>query len=317
MSELTLNKTWIGLFLCNLAWAMNPSAAKIIIGEIGPEFTAWFKYTGALIAYFVIISLVKLRKIQYPKQIRFFIKPKTRQDLKAVLSIGLTTCFLSPLTQMKGLTSSTAINNSLLVSFEPLFIVFFSWILLGERLYIRHIASFCLALFGFALLSKLPQLYSGTGIFFQSGDLMLLGAIGAESIYSVLGKDLTKSYPPREIFGSAITIGAALLTLIISIQAGSPPLSALTVQGWIAIAWLGPIGTAATYLFWLYSLNQGLGLSSIVLTLFLQPVFGAIAGSVLLHEPLEIHQSLGAALIIFAVLLQIRLERRTKRALTH
>ena len=303
------------MLLCNLAWAVNPSIAKRIIQEIGPQHAAWLKYAVALAAYAVVMAGRRLSSRRAGRrQIALFMPGKPGKDIGAVILIGLATCFVSPMTQMFGLEASTAVNNSILVAFEPVFTVVFGWLLLGERLGKSHFLSFFLAIIGFLFISDVFAT-SAAGRQAQApavghGDLILLIAIAGEAVYSVLSRRLTKLYPGPMIFGTAMLVGVILLSAVILPWKGFPAWGRLSLTGWLAVGWLGIAGTAIPYLYWLHALNRSLSLGSVVLSLFLQPLLGALTAVVFLGEPFHANQLIGGGMIVLAVTFQILAENR-------
>ena len=88
-------------------------------------------------------------------------------------------------------------------------------------------------------------------------------------------------------------------------------ISGLSALGWksiLALMWLGPLGTALSYLFWMLVMRRA-PVASLALTLFVQPVFGSVWGYVFLGERLSQVQAAGAVLIIGAMLAQTLVER--------
>ena len=311
--------TWIGLLFCNIAWSLNPTVAKIMIESIGPKHTAWFKYTVALIAY-LIFKLTVPNSINTSNETKNFTKTfaknafmplKMNRDLLKVCIIGFATCFVAPMTQMSGLVASTATNNAILVTFEPVFTVFFGWLIFKEKLLTSHYWSFFLAILGFLILShffnfKDHTLQNSVGV----GDLILLVTIAGESIYSVFGRGLSQKYEGTKIFGTAMAVGVFLLSVIILPWKGLPHFSQLSYKIWAAIFWMGIIGTTLPYLYWLHALNQSLTLGSVVLSLFLQPLIGTISAVLFLGEPLGIHQLLGGLVLLMGVGYQVYVENK-------
>jgi drug/metabolite transporter (DMT)-like permease len=101
----------------------------------------------------------------------------------------------------------------------------------------------------------------------------------------------------------AMMCGFSILSLVVYFAAGLPDLSKLSGPGMLATLWLGPLGTTATYLYWMYALKEA-PVATVALTLFVQPVVGSLLGTVLLGEKLTAIQALGGAIIVLAVFAQ-------------
>jgi drug/metabolite transporter (DMT)-like permease len=294
---------WIQLIACNVIWAMNPALGKVLIQEIGPAGAAWIRYFGALAAYLLVAVLYPLflgKKGRWAGTI--FLKTSAFKDFGTIFLIGCSTFFFSPLTQMLGLSHSTALNNSLLVALEPVFTVLFSWLLLKERLTRVQVGAFLVAFMGFVLLSRMlsEELSFGASV----GDLALAISTAGEGLYAVLAKKLLDRHRPSAVFGTALALGVLLLTAVVFSFTGIPALGHLSFRGLFAAFWIGPIGTTATYFFWLWVLQKGVAIGDMALTLFVQPVVGALLGYFVLKESMTVFQAFGGALILLAVVAQ-------------
>lgn len=312
---------WVALIGCNFFWSFNPTLAKILIQHLGPLWTCWVRYSGALLAYFTFLFIKSyLFKKKYQSRSELFLKPKSFSDAFDLCILGCATFFLSPLSQMIGLESSTATNNAILVALEPLFTALFGWIFLKDRLNRLHLFSFILAFVGFSLLSRLVTQASWTlvSVSFSKGDLGLVMATACEAVYSVFGRRLMRNHRGPAIFGTALLIGVFLLTCVAWISSGGlPRLGQLNGKIIFAAIWIGPIGTTLTYLFWLFVLERGVSIGAMALTLFVQPVVGALFGFFVLNEQLTFLQFFGATLILSAVVIpESSLFRKPREVLT-
>lgn len=298
---------WVALIICNVFWAFNPTLAKILIQDLGPLWAGWVRYAGAFLAYFILFS-VKFLLFKKNNQSRpgLFLRPKNFSNAFDLCVLGCATFFLSPLSQMMGLESSTATNNAILVALEPLFTSLFGWVFLRDRLNRVHLFSFALAFVGFSLLSSLVSQgnWRSVSVKFSVGDLGLIAATACEAMYSVFGRRLMRSYRGPAIFGTALLLGVLLLTCAVWFSSGGlPDLSHIRGKTIFAAIWIGPVGTTVTYLFWLFVLEKGVPIGAMALTLFVQPVVGALFGFFVLNEQLTFLQVFGAVLIIGAVVI--------------
>jgi drug/metabolite transporter (DMT)-like permease len=294
---------WLQLVVCNVIWAMNPSLGKILISEVGATGAAWIRYIGAFVAYLLasMIYLVFSKKGKDSSS-SIFLGSCNPKDFGLVFLISCTTFFFSPLTQMLGLSHSTALNNSLLVAIEPLFTVFFGWLFLREGLTRVQVGAFAAAFFGFMLLSRM--LSEELSFRTSWGDMALAVSTAGEAMYSVFAKKLLDKFRVSAVFGTALALGAAMLTAVVFFHQGVPPLHQLSLRGWATAFWIGPVGTTATYFFWLRVLQKGASIGDMALTLFVQPVVGACLGYFVLKESMTALQAFGGILILLAVAAQ-------------
>jgi drug/metabolite transporter (DMT)-like permease len=309
-----------GLILCNLIWSAHPAMAKLVLADFPPALTAWLRYSSALLAYLVTIPLIRKRGLGPA-----FFKPSTVRDGLLVAAVGIMAFCFAPLLQMTGLQSSRATDNALIVAMEPLMTVVLARIFVGERLSKTHYVAFSLALSGFALLSGIhgvgESLHSTLSATLSAtlsgsssnliGNLLMLTALVGEASYSILGLKLVHRFDPLGIFGSALAIGVGILTLSTMAIEGPHVFLALSHLGWksaLGLLWLGPLGTAFAYFYWMSVLREA-SVATIALTLFIQPVLGAVWGYVFLGETLSGVQALGGLLIILGVMTQSLVSR--------
>jgi drug/metabolite transporter (DMT)-like permease len=228
--------------------------------------------------------------------------------------LGFSAFCVSPLSQMTGLASSRALDNSLIIAMEPLMTVLLAWLLLRERPARVHFVAFGIAILGFVLLTGLSPSTIGQGLdpHFLGNLLMLLSLLG-EAMYSAVGRKLIVRHPPNAVFGSAIVVGVVCLTLATLALSGLPSWEQVRGMPWkcaLGLLWVGPLGTAFSYLYWMNALKIT-PVASIALTLFIQPVLGPLWGGLFLGERLSIMQGFGSCLILVAVFGQAWAEIRS------
>lgn len=308
-------KVLVGLILCNFLWSANPTWGKVILTAVSPEITAWLRYSSSLLSYVVAVSFLQVTSRIWPKMKTqfdgpYFMKPKARQDWLLLLALGFMTFCFSPFLQFTGLSTSRASENALIIAIEPLITVGMACLFLREKLSSRFLACLILALFGFFMLAGLDPAHGLAADLKDAhliGNLLILCALLGEASFSVLGRKLQdRNYGSLEIFGSALIVGALSLTVTVLLKSGYgafAQLLKLNVKTLAAIFFLGPIGTALTYFFWMLVLRQAT-VASMALTLFVQPIMGSIWGYCFLDERLTLMQVSGALLIALAVLIQ-------------
>jgi drug/metabolite transporter (DMT)-like permease len=256
-----------------------------------------------------MVYLMILPFIRHREMGPAFLRPRSARDTFLVVCVGFMAFCFAPLLQMTGLQSSRATDNALIVAMEPLMTVLFARIFLSERLTRAHFVAFGLALSGFVLLSgggvaALSSAGHGSSSWF--GNFLMLASLIGEATYSVLSLKLLDKYLPLGIFGSALAAGVGILTLSTCIIEGPSVFllaSHLSWKGVLGLLWLGPLGTAFAYFYWMSVLREA-SVASIALTLFIQPVLGAVWGFVFLSENLTGLQALGGLAIILGLMTQ-------------
>jgi len=307
--------TLLGLILCNLIWSAHPLMGKLLLQDFSPAQGAWLRYVSALATF--LICLIASRVFgRFTKRgadgWRSALMPQAPLgDWAWIGLMGIGAFAFSPLLQMTGLAASRATDNSVIIAIEPLLSVVLAWAFLRERISVVTRISLIVAFFGFLLLSgfrygELSRLDAHSW-----GDLLLLTSLLGEAGYSVLGRKLVGKYSPAALFGHALGIGTVVLTLAVLPLEGLPHIHALHWKSAMALLWLGPLGTGFTYFYWILALVR-VPVSTIALTLFIQPLLGSIWGYGFLSERLSVVQAMGGILILIAVFSQSWLERGSR-----
>lgn len=291
------------LILCNLAWTFNPMMGKTLLRTYSGLQVAWIRYAGGWLSFVVVVAMTVLLDRRKRWSDYFLVPTNLRSGLE-LFALGIGPFVYSPILQFIGLETAQAMDNSILIATEPLITVLLAWGVLGERMTRDHWTSMGIALVGFSLFSGLFGGIFGVGAGFSLsiGMVLLLFAQLGEGAYSVFGRKLVQVYTPTAVLGSALSIGTLVLTLIVFFFDHFPAAAAAGSAQWGAALWLGPIGSTLTYLVWAM-IARTVTVPSMAITLFVQPVLGAILGYTVLGESLTPERFLGALLILAAIAL--------------
>ncbi len=305
----------VGLIFCNIVWAANPIMSKVLLATFTPPQVAWLRYssaTGFFLCFVAALKVAELGRVPLlPKRHgrssapRFFGVVRSRREFLLLLGVGFSAFCFAPLVGLSGLSRTGAIDNALVIALEPLVTVSLAVLFLRERLSIVQGVSFILAVLGFGLLSGLLMTPPSEWMREPSivGNLILVFSLVGEGGYSIFARQLAGRLPMTEVFGSSLLLGFGVLTAMTVPYSGFPSwgeLSQLDAKSWLALLWLGPLGSTLTYLYWLVALERT-AVSSAALTLFVQPIVGSLLGALALGEALTPMKWVGGAVILFAV----------------
>jgi len=309
-----------GLILCNLIWSTNPVMGKVLFERFEPIQVAWIRTFGAWLATVTVLVVIRLRRVGSAEvETPLFYSPPSelpsparRRRWSWLFLLGTSAFLFAPLIAMLGLHRSSAIDNSLIVGLEPLATIGLAALVLGEKPLREQGLALVFAVIGFCLLSGLTwnTLCSGWDGHLV-GNLLILTSLLGEAGYSVCFRKLKEPQGARRIFASAVTIGAAGLTLVVLGLGALPPLRPFLESPRLlgAALWIGPLGTAATYLFWMQALEFA-SIPMVALTLFVQPLAGPVWGALFFGESLSGLRVLGAFAILLALVLSVKGEFR-------
>lgn len=171
-------KAW-GVLLVNLAtlgWGTNAVLGRYLRDDIGPLTLSALRFSCAAIFFMILLS-------RHAPQER-----RPGPDRWWLLGMGFCGMLIfSPLLYL-GLHHSTAVNSSLIQGFSPLITAMIAGWLIAEPASPRQKAGALLGLVGVVGLISGGSLDYLLGLQFNRGDLLLLAAAVAWSLYSVLGR---------------------------------------------------------------------------------------------------------------------------------
>ncbi|GAB4479640.1 MAG: DMT family transporter [Anaerolineales bacterium] len=226
-----------------------------------------------------------------------------RQQWKQVLGVGIVGYGVSIGFQFVGTKLSNASNGALITSSTPAFVLLFAAWLLREKMALRHLIALAFSTLG-ALIVVDPRAARLSPDFFW-GNLSLVGAAVTWALYSVLIRLVTRNLDTLRVSLVAF-VGGLFITVPAAIWEWK--VIEIRVIDWGIIGgilYLGIISTALAMFLWNTAFaTLPAGIAS--LTLFAQPLVGALLGALLLGEKLSHLFYLGGVLISLGLILATR-----------
>lgn len=306
----------LGLLLCNVLWSASYSISKSRMQLLYPSEIAFLRYFAAALPLLGYCAFARPSKQESRSWLSQWVREIDLFDLRLV-AIGLLTFFVSPLTQMEGLSRTRAMDGSLMIAIEPLVTIMAACFMLRERLRPIQVGALWLAFVGALVVTDVTwrKLFA-----FEDnrlvGNAIFMVTMASEAAYSTIAKPVLGRRSPLIILTISLCVGVAAMSaynMIFIDPARVGGLAPLLRQGtwldWLAIAYLGIGCTIFGYLYWMVVLEDT-PLSMMALTLYAQPVLGLLWGSLLLGESITSSTSAGAAIILVAVWLGSRPPRR-------
>ncbi|WP_224484166.1 DMT family transporter [Robertkochia aurantiaca] len=220
------------------------------------------------------------------------------QDWKRLIACAIFGMVINMLMFFKGLSLSTPINSSVIVTLSPIIVFVLSAIFIRERItWIRatgilmgFAGAISLVLFGNEIRTDAPDI--------PLGNLLFIINATSYAIYLVLVKPLTAKYHAitlmKWLFLIAVFINLPVtLNEFLEVRWTSLPWNAIWRMGYVILG-----TTFLTYLFNIYALKH-LKASTIGAFIYLQPLIGIIFAIAAGADELTIEKT-GAALLVFA-----------------
>ncbi len=231
------------------------------------------------------------------------------RDLPFMALLGFIGLFISMVVQFIGTKLSTAAYGALITSAVPVFLILFTWPILGEKPTRRRIIGLVLATVGvIATIALDARAQSELGTESSSvlmGNVLLVVAAVTWALYSVLSQITARRYPVLVTTLYATGFGTIFNALIVPFGLRHYPTGEISPTVILGILYLGVVSTAGAFYLWNKSIAL-LGASIPAILFFAQPVVGGLLGALLLNETLGLAFAVGGSLILLAVLITAR-----------
>ena len=198
-----------------------------------------------------------------------------------------------------GVDKSHAMDGALIYALEPIFAIIWARILLNEKMDMIRWISLIFALIGFAILSDITSRDIFSNLTFIGNILILIGAM-ADGVFSPVAKPASEHYNARVIMATSLFFATIFLlpfALTTPLKAGS-----FSWQAIVSVLYLAVICTSIGWTLWVFFLKK-YPVNVMVITVFLQPVFGPLISHFTIGEQISARIWFGGGMILAAVLL--------------
>ncbi len=280
-------KQWAGIGYVNLAtlvWASNMVIGRMVRDSVGPLTLSAVRFSIATVFFLFLL------RQSAPAELR----PCKNYRLLAAMALTGVILF-SPLLY-QGLHYTTAVNGTIINGTGPLVTGLFAALFLREPMTGRQISGALVALTGVLYLISGGSLTFWQTTQYNIGDVLVLSAVSAWGLYSVLASKAMKSMPTVSATAYSIFIGLPVLWALAIWELFTVPV-VLDFKLVAIMLYLG-IGPAAIGF---YAWNQGvarLGASGAMVFYNTMPLYGALLSALCLGEPVGMSHMVGGLLIV-------------------
>jgi drug/metabolite transporter (DMT)-like permease len=277
-----------GLLTVGLIYGANYSIAKIVM----PEYVDAF----GLILVRVFVSIILLWIIQ-----RVWVKEWMHlTDLKRFFLCAIFGVATNQLAFFKGLSMTSPISASIIMTINPVMVLIFSWLILKERVTALKVLGILLGATGAALM------ISRNGIDFNEnnfvGDLLILINATSYALYLVLVKPLMQKYHPISVITWTFTIGLFLVLPFGWQQAIDVRWARLPTEVYVSLAYIILATSVIAYVINVWALRR-VNPSLVGYYIYLQPLFATLIAVVFFDLIFGWHEMIYAVLIFAGVYL--------------
>ena len=279
---------------CCASWGINQVAIKIANVGISPVLQVGLRSAFALV---LVFAWARARGV------RLFERDRTLwSGIVAGLLFGLEFVLM-----YVGLLHTTASRGVVLLYLAPFVVAFGAHYLIpGDRLSVTKVLGLAAALAGLSV--AMWEGLAAPGRPTLLGDLLsLMAAVtwGATTVF--IRSSALKRSPPEKVLLYQLAVSAAILP-VLSYLMGEPGITDLSVPVLGAFAYTVVVVAFASYVAWFW-LVRNYPPTRISAFTFLSPVFGVVAGSLMLGEAFTPSLAAALALIAFGIFLVNRPQR--------
>jgi drug/metabolite transporter (DMT)-like permease len=270
-------------------WGASFIATKIVLHDISPITVVWVRFSMGVIILGVTVVLRKQFSLLHRNEWLYF----------ALLGfLGIT---FHQWLQSNALETSEASTTAWIVSTTPVFMALLGWVVLREKLPWLKIAGILLAFVGVLLV-----VYDGNlgaislRSFGKPGDILVLISAINWAVFSVLSRRGLKAYPATLMMFYVMCFGWVFTSILFVATSNISEIGKLTVNGWLAITFLGIFCSGLAYIAW-YDALKALTTAQTGAFLYIEPLVAVVVAFFVLGEAITLASLVGGAVILFGV----------------
>jgi drug/metabolite transporter (DMT)-like permease len=283
---------WIG-FVClgitAVGWALNWPAIKFLLREWPPLFSRGVAGVAASLILFAI-ACARREPMRIPSGAAPRLLFATFTNVFAWM--GFSTVAMKWVSVGEG---------ALIVYTMPIWATLFAWPLLGARPTLRDIAALLLGIAGIVLL------FGGHHVTLDHDKSLGIALALGSAIFFALGNVLNKkpiALPAISLVAWQVGLGCFAM-LILGLVFEKPVITAISLTGFTALAYMTIVSMGICYLTWFETLRR-LPAPTASTGMLLVPVIGVTAASLMLGEPLGVREWIAMALTLGGVTLALQ-----------
>jgi len=245
----------------------------------------------------VVLLVILLRRAEIH---RFTIR-----ELPSLCVLGIVGITIHQLLQANGLQTASASVTSWIVATIPVFVALLGWLFLREGMTAPRVVGIGLSALGVLIVVGNGDFRSLIdGGFGTPGDRLIAISAVNWAVFIVLNKHLFNKdahVNTRSSVGLWImTIGWIFLIPWAIADGGLRDLQDVSLQGWLALTFLGVVCSGVAYFLWFRALEQ-LDATQVGVFLYLEPIVTVVLAGMILGEPISNAIIFGGAAILLGV----------------
>jgi drug/metabolite transporter (DMT)-like permease len=288
-----MRAAYLGLTLTAIIWGSSFVATKIALREMTPAVIAFLRFAMGVFVLLVIL----LRRAQVN---RFTIR-----ELPSLCVLGVLGITFHQWLQANGLQTASASVTSWIVATIPVFVALLGWIFLREGMTVPRVLGIVLSALGVLIVVGNGDFNSLIdGGFGTPGDRLIAISAVNWAAFIVLNRQLFNKDADVNTRSSVVlwtmTIGWILLIPWVIADGGLRDLQDVSLQGWLALTFLGVVCSGVAYFLWFRALEQ-IDATQAGVFLYLEPIVTVVLAGMILGEPISAAIIFGGVAILLGV----------------
>jgi len=273
-------------------WSLNFIIAKVALREFPPLLLSCLR-TSAAAAFITPLYYWRSRKRA---------TTWTRQDVPALLLLGIFGVALNQVFFVAGISRTSVGHSALMIGLTPVMVLVIAAAAGMERITGRKLLGMTIAVLGVAVLHLSPAKTAGASF---AGDVWVLLAALAFAVFTVGGKGVAKRHDSLTVNTFAYLGGALALAPLTVYHGWGFPYASLSWQAWVALVYMAAFSSVLCYMIFYYALTH-IPASRVSAFSYLQPLLATLMAAPLLGENISGGLAAGGALILAGVYLTER-----------
>ena len=275
-----------------LIWGAAYVVTKGGLSELPPMLFALLRYAVASVVL-VPLALARGGVARLPRPV-----PWKTLILMAISGVSLYYFLFNG-----ALFYTTASQVALIQSAFPAIVAMMAVLWLRERLSRRRIVGIALAVAGVILIVARSEA-DASARDPVLGNVLAFASVLAWSVYTMLAKRLAKA-DATAVTTVVSVLGTIMLIPVALLEKGNTSISSISIDGWLRIAYLGALASAAAYLLYNRALRD-IDASLAGTYVNLSTVLGVVAGVIFLDESVTPLAILGGVMVLAGVWISSR-----------
>lgn len=269
-------------------WGASFIATKIALGQLNPVNIIFIR----LILASVLLGIIAL----YTKR-SFKISLKNHGFIFILSLIAVFHLWI----QVTGLKYTSASNTGWIIGITPVFMAILGFFIFSEKFTLFKITGILIAFFGLLLLISRGDFLS-IDFISNKGDFLILASAFTWSVYSMVNKKITITYPPLMTILFQFIIMAIVIIPFNVNETTIKIISQLSIQIWLALFFLGFFCSGVAYVLWAQSLKE-MESARVGAFLYFEPFITVIAAWSILNEEITLLTIISGVTITCGVIL--------------